>query len=347
MFFRALFQPAFRHYPQHWAMEAVFRAAQEQGHPIRMASYGDHHEALGYAYLSSRPRQLLDPWVFVARMAFDRRGETVLLRESNLVLLAATVPFLLLFRSRLILGLHHNVQRAHQRWRDRAALWLLGRLGFRFFVQEDTAGMESILGERLHTQVLSLPHALPTTPLSSTAKARHAGPPVLGVVGTMRPEKGNLELLDRLIEMRDGLGNEGGFELLVGCPEGAPLEQARRRGCTVVDTTDKADYQRAIAACDVLVFNFQAADYHYRCSGTIAEAIAQNVLVVAPDFPLIRHQVMWPAPAGACFSSLDALPEAIETALGLLADRESRCAAHRSQRDPGRHTEQLRRFIGC
>jgi hypothetical protein len=86
-----------------------------------------------------------------------------------------------------------------------------------------------------------------------------------------------------------------------------------------MDTASHAQYLAAIAHCDVIVLNYDESQYRYRCSGVAADAIGCRTYVVAPDYPMIRHQVMHPSPAGVLYEDESALESALTEALALPA----------------------------
>ena len=134
---------------------------------------------------------------------------------------------------------------------------------------------------------------------------RHRGPRAppprvgIGVIGEFRQEKDPERLLRILVAARERGGI--GPRLVLGCPNEAILERWRSARVEGNDTADYQDYLAALASCEVVVLNYQAAGYYYRSSGVIGDAIALGAAVACPDFPVFRRQITEPVTVGAAF----------------------------------------------
>jgi hypothetical protein len=88
---------------------------------------------------------------------------------------------------------------------------------------------------------------------------------------------------------------------------------------SVVDTTSCVDYVMASESSDVVILPYDESSYLYRASGVLAETVALGCMVVAPDLPVLRDQVMKPVRVGACYRHraevIDCVQRAIDLAL--------------------------------
>ncbi len=158
-------------------------------------------------------------------------------------------------------------------------------------------------GGMRHQEQPTTGQQFPTKNQEPRTKNRGEAPPVIGVAGDYRPEKGTDELIRLLKEKLPE------FEILLGVPN--PEEVTHLDVETVCTATD-AEYHQMLSRCDVLVLNGEKESYFYRASGPVADAAAAGTAVVAPDFPIIGKQV---AGIGEVFQPLEKMPEAVRRAV--------------------------------
>ena len=288
----------------------------------------------------------------------------ILIREFSSVPLLLVFPFLLPLRKKLFFMVHQNIQWAAQRKCENIALSALSKMGARWAILEtqDFPGFMSRRSSRTKAdgkynipseKNLVLPHPVPRSPLregcpqGGEGSPAHPvprsplregcpqggeGSPVIGVVGYYRAEKGMDELVGLLKEKLstcrgEAKGRSRTFGILLGVPN---PDEVKHLDVETIDTSTDEAYREMISRCDVLVQNGAADSYFYRASGPIADAAACGTAVVAPGFPLIRHQLTSPVSIGevflpmkrktgagsACFQTLD-LSES-ESAFGTL-----------------------------
>jgi hypothetical protein len=269
-------------------------------------------------------------------------ADAVFVREFLTIPLLLASPLLLRFRRRALFVLIHNVQMAHLRSRDRFALRLLARLGFRFVALETDAGLRE-LGIDIHLdQLLVLPLCWPAT-AESPSRSRNSTRLTIGLVGRLRPEKNVLKLLERLAGLRPTMQSE--MDIVVGCDSPAILAQAAALGLRCIDTTTEDAYNAALDSIDILVVNYERTRYLYRTSGVIADAAFRGLVVVCPDYPAFRTQVSTPSPVGSTFSCLDDLAIAINDAAILIPNIVAATSAFRAYRDPKELAPRLDRWL--
>lgn len=243
----------------------------------------------------------------------QKAGKVVLVREFLVLPVLALSPILWPFRKRVWFLLQHNLQSAAYQPVQRHALALLTQLGFGFVVYEDTKTWKICIGNA-PKWIADLPMPVMGSELAPERTClRPSHKPVVGVIGNYRPEKNPNEAIIALLQ---AIAAGSNYTLLLGSPD----EVLRRRWSSqmeAIDTSKAESYWNALARCDVLVISYQKINYEYRTSGVIAEAIAAGVRVVAPDFPVIKNQVNWPAPIGATYATAAEIPDAVERALGI------------------------------
>lgn len=228
----------------------------------------------------------------------------ILIREFSTLPLLLVFPFLWPFRQRLFFVIHHNLQWVVRSTLERAGLFVLTRLGARWTLFE-TEELEGLSAFNIPSeQNLVLPHPVP----EQSAQGIQTDLPVIGVVGYYRPEKGMEELLRLLAD------HFPDCQMVLGVPNPEELNGVPD-GIRVVNTAADADYRQLLIECDVLVQNGAADRYRYRVSGPLADAAACGTAIVAPDFPLIRHQLLSPVPVGEVFESPGAMPDSVRLAI--------------------------------
>ena len=319
-------------YPSHRYVE-MFRAfSQFSHHAIGFVSFDDLSLPAWLRKINVM-RNIAHPLNLPAILARHGNKDAIFVREFLTVPLLLASPLLLRFRARVLFVLIHNVQMAHLRLRDRLALRLLFRLGFRFVSLETDAGIQQLGIDFDRDQLLVLPLCCPA-PTPRDSRQRNPMRPVVGIVGRLRPEKNVLKLLNVLSEMRQTRHSE--VEVLVGCDDPAVLAQAQSLGLNVIDTTAEAAYDAALDSIDVLVVNYDRGRYFYRTSGVIADAALRGLVVVCPDYPTFRIQISTPVVIGATFKSFDNLGQAINEALSLIPNAREASLAYQVHRDPRR-----------
>jgi len=227
----------------------------------------------------------------------------ILIREFSTIPLLLVFPFLWMLRKKLFFMLHQNVQWAVERKSERAALVLLSKLGARWALLEtqNFQGLEKF--NIPSSRNLVLPHPVPEKFSRVWEKGDR---PVIGVAGYYRPEKGMDELVRLLQKNFPTVG------ILLGVPN---PEAAAHLDVEIVNTSTDEAYRKMISRCDVLIQNGAEKGYFYRASGPIADAAACGTAVVAPDYPVIRHQLSSPLPVGEIFQRLEKMPAAVQRAI--------------------------------
>jgi len=248
----------------------------------------------------------------------------ILIREFSTWPLLLVFPLLLPFRRKLFFVIHHNLQWAARSRIERAGFTALARMGacWALFETQELTGLETLGIPSGRTLVL--PHPVP----EQTVGLKNRSRPVIGVAGYDRPEKGSLELLTLLTNHFPDCD--------VALGTATPEKVSGLPGIVqIVDTASDEAYSRMLAHCDVLVQNSASDRYFYRVSGPVADAAACSTAVVAPDFPLLRHQITSPVPIGEIFQELEKMPQAVRAAIESLCagryDFAAYCAARSSQ----------------
>lgn len=111
-----------------------------------------------------------------------------------------------------------------------------------------------------------------------------------------------------------------GLILKIGLPktEQDLYEKLVNDGYTVVNTESREQLLDFLRSVDITIHEFDEKYYYFRPSATIMEAINCRCHAICPDYPVLKHQVMWPERVGTCFSDLSGLPEAIREAINYM-----------------------------
>jgi glycosyltransferase involved in cell wall biosynthesis len=154
---------------------------------------------------------------------------------------------------------------------------------------------------------------------------------VVGFIGSFRAEKSPLWALDLVAQAQAAGRFTPETELLIGTADADFLQRWEGRAL-LIDTTRRADYLRALEACDVVVLPYEESAYSFRVSGVLAEAVALGCVVVAPDLPALRDQVLLPQPVGVCYKDRLELVECVQRAI-VMAGEPSTALATQAHRD--------------
>lgn len=226
----------------------------------------------------------------------------LLVREFSSIPLLVVFPLLWPLRKRLYFMLHHNLQWAQRSCAEMLALRLLAFLGAKWAMLEtqDFSGLERLcIPSKLN---LVVPHPVASYVGDGLGKRV----PTIGVAGYYRKEKGMDELIWLLKEAFPV------YKVLLGVPN---PEVVKHLPVEVVSTATDAEYHAMLARCDVLVQNGERESYYFRASGPIADAVLHDTAVVAPDYPLIRHQLTRPVPIGEVFNEANSLEACVQRAV--------------------------------
>ena len=276
--------------------------------------------------------------------AYRRRDvDLILVKGFSTTMLAVVAPFIWHNRRRILLTMHHNLQFAHRRPLERSIVRLLCRAKFRFAVMEALDGVAELGIAPDDRQFLVL-H--PPTPEPAAIAASTRPPPRrggIGVIGDLRREKNAEHVVESLIQARDR--GQIGARIVLGCPDDAILDRWRAAGIDAINTAAYPDYLAALASCEAVVLNYQAARYYYRSSGVIGDAVALGTAVVCPDFPVFRKQISEPVTVGAVFRDPDDLLRAVNAALDLRRSKPENFAIWRRARSPQEFSRRLDEFI--
>ncbi len=167
----------------------------------------------------------------------------------------------------------------------------------------------------------------------------------LGVVGFPRDGKP----IVRLAEYVYNLAKKGtlGCDVVIGThSKWAAFESLQKLGVPVVATDTRQSYIDTLRSLDIAVYLFEKDKYYYRASGVIADALACGCHVVCSDYPVLKHQIMWPVRVGTTFTTLDDLPEAIREASEIVYSvGQDNHWEYRKQRDARSIAEKIDCFL--
>ncbi|MEL4895614.1 hypothetical protein, partial [Crocosphaera sp. Alani8] len=107
---------------------------------------------------------------------------------------------------------------------------------------------------------------------------------------------------------------KSGFGIILGTPKKQMPSWVENLNITILDTTKNSDYFNVLKSLDILVTYYDKNRYFYRASGVISDAGSSGCYIIAPDYPLIRHQITWPVSIGQTFSHLDEIEDLLNQA---------------------------------
>jgi hypothetical protein len=214
---------------------------------------------------------------------------------------------------------HHNIQQACVNPGMKFLLKVYTWLGYRYIVNETASILKNIgYSEQQISQYISLP--FPVIP-EATKKILELEetPKKVGIVGQIRKGKQIEETLNLLINLQDKLN----YTLVVGTNNLSFSEEINLEKVKLFNTDNREDYLAVLAACDVIVLNYEQEKYYYRCSGVAADAIGVHTYVICPDYPLMQSQILSPSPVGLVYHHETELESILQQVLELPAAKEN------------------------
>lgn len=153
----------------------------------------------------------------------------------------------------------------------------------------DTSRLAGAYGEILGRTVLVLPHVINPS-VANLAPAPEGAPPIFGVLGSPRAEKGFAEAAQAILEI-SAAENPPRFIVVAGNPDAASLpwvrklREARRVNVELVDEefASDEDYARLLGRVSALVLPYRLNVYGARTSGVFCEALASGRAVVVTE----------------------------------------------------------------
>ncbi|MTJ52794.1 glycosyltransferase family 1 protein [Anabaena sp. UHCC 0253] len=136
----------------------------------------------------------------------------------------------------------------------------------------------------------------------------------IGIIGIIRQDKPINKILEKIRAYVTQHPQQ--IELVIGTPiKQKPEYLENCSDITFIDTTKDEDYLHALQQLDILVTDFDQERYYYRASGVISDAGSCGCYIIAPNYPVIQHQITWPIAIGSSYSNLDDLEQVIEAAI--------------------------------
>jgi hypothetical protein len=141
----------------------------------------------------------------------------------------------------------------------------------------------------------------------------------IGVVGAIRPDKPIAKVVEKIQDYIASSPHQ--CELIIGTPFGQKPAYLDKIEAQLYDTTQAEDYLKVLKTLDIIVIHYDKDRYYYRTSGVISDAASCGCYIIASDYPVIQHQVNWPAVIGSTFSSFDEIGPLIEQGIHHLREK--------------------------
>ncbi|MDY7012929.1 MAG: glycosyltransferase family 1 protein, partial [Cyanobacteriota bacterium] len=184
---------------------------------------------------------------------------------------------------------------------------------------------DSVIPEKFRlpsSSTLTIPHPLLSDckPKLSPGERLPEGIPIkIGVVGAIRADKPIGKIVDKIQEYI--VSSPHLCELVIGTPFGQKPNYLEQLKVTLRDTTKEEDYLKVLQEIDIIVIHYDKERYYYRTSGVISDAASCGCYIVASDYPVIRHQVTWPATIGSTFSDFAEIEAALDSGIAHLREK--------------------------
>lgn len=263
-------------------------------------------------------QQYLATKLFCKALKEQKNNDLVIIMEVFPIYMVFCNIFLSLFRKKMIFIMHDAQQKALV-----SKLHYLALKYFKFFnfYSVDLEIDDSFLPKKFcfrKEKLLVFPHPitegrpslLPGERRSENEKIK------IGILGKSRKGKPKLKLARKVKRILENT-EFNNCELVVGHPRSdmKGYEALLAEKILVHNTDLKQEYFELLKDIDIYIEDFEEKLYFFRASGTIADAVSCGCHVVCPDYPVIRHQVMWPCRVGTVYSSLGNLEIAILKAI--------------------------------
>ena len=259
--------------------------------------------------------------IMMALRAFKLQdADTLFVFEIYSQHLLLTLPLLALTGKEVLLSLHGNQQFAMT-----SKVKYLGLLYLKLFLnlpQFKALTLEiddDVIPEKYQLpdgSKLVIPHPI-LTDMQPNLKPGERWPeerPIkVGVVGMIRPDKPIAKLIEELQQYLEQTSYN--CELIIGTPFWQRPDYLDKFNCTLVDTAKEEDYLKVLQQIDILVIHYDQERYYYRTSGVISDAGSCGCYIIASDYPVIKHQVNWPAQIGSTFKEFAEIGALIDEAI--------------------------------
>ncbi len=246
--------------------------------------------------------------------------DTIIVMEIYLQHVFITLPLLALTGKKVLLFLHGDQQFAVRNW-----VKLIGLNYVKLFLK--TSRFKAVLLEiddailPSHVQLPSVSKLVIPHPLRSDVEPRsrmgERWPTdrriTIGVVGIIRADKPIAKVMNRLRDY--GMNHPDTCELVLGIPCEQKPDNLDLTGFTIRDTTLESDYFDVLKNLDILVSFYSYDSYYYRASGVINDAVCSGCFCIAPDYPVIRHQLTWPVEVGLTFTKINQIATLLDQAI--------------------------------
>jgi hypothetical protein len=135
----------------------------------------------------------------------------------------------------------------------------------------------------------------------------------IGLIGIIRPDKP----IDKILKKLEAFVSQHHdmCELVIGTPFQQRPSYLDNLSASLYDTTTDKNYLNLLQKIDILVTDYDRERYYYRASGVISDAASSGCYIIAPDYPIIKHQITWPETVGSTFSDLNELDSLLEKAI--------------------------------
>jgi hypothetical protein len=135
----------------------------------------------------------------------------------------------------------------------------------------------------------------------------------IGLTGIIRADKPIDRILKKLQNFVDQHSDT--CELIIGTPFGQKPDYLDNLSVSLHDTTQDEEYLKLLQKLDILVTDYDRERYYYRASGVISDAASAGCYIIAPDYPVIKHQITWPVSVGNTFKNIDELESLLARAI--------------------------------
>lgn len=238
---------------------------------------------------------------------FSKVESKIVYREFSNYSILLLLPFLLPIKHKLFLNVNHNI--TNDFFKSILPLTIISRFGIRFILFDGVAASRNL------PLAVSRNIITPMFPVHACLKKLnkfHANSIKVGFVGDFRDEKGGVGYLTNILKI---IIPNLHIKWYIGSRSKQFAEISSCSNVKVFNTRSDYNYFKFLSLIDILIVNGSMESYMYRHSGTIVDAISNDVIVIAPELYVFNEQLTNPVRVGFNFGSIDEIPHLIQFAV--------------------------------
>lgn len=238
---------------------------------------------------------------------YSRCDSKIVYREFSNYSIVVLLPLILPVKHKIFLNVNHNI--TNDFFKSILPLAIISKFGIKFILFDGAVARKN-LPMSISSNIIT-----PMFPIYSCVKKSVEFKPNcvrIGFVGDFRVEKGGIEYLTNVV---NSMKFNKHIEWCVGSKSKILADFSGFSNVNFFRTNSDGNYFAFLSMIDILIVSGTVENYMFRHSGTIVDAIANDVIVIASDLYVFNEQLTNPVRIGFNYSSIDEIPNLIESAI--------------------------------